>query len=261
MEKHPIIHVGGDMESALKGEYNIDVQAVLKEAWALTTHNRKTINLSLLFILSIGMLAMLISSEFLGGLESVMKDPDASLLINIVVILVTSPFIAAVEMIGVYTSVGIKSNMRTLFSFMRNATFVCLCAVLSMFLSSIGFQLFILPGIYLVIALTLTMPLIIEKGLTPFNAIIISLKATRFQWFKLFALHMFLLFALLVSLVPLMLLLNGSATIIGLCFFMFVMSYLGPMYYHVKGILYREIFGLKIQTIDNSTMINSTFSA
>ena len=78
MEKHPIIHVGGNMESALKGDYKINVQAILKEAWALTAIHRQTINLSLMFIVSVGIIGLLLSSHFLGGVENVIADPEAS---------------------------------------------------------------------------------------------------------------------------------------------------------------------------------------
>ncbi len=111
------------------------------------------------------------------------------------------------------------------------------------------------------IALTLTMPLIIEKKLSPLKSILISLKVTRFQWPQIFLLHFILATVFFVSLLPLLFLINSPASIIGVAIFFFSMSYLAPMYYHMKGILYREIFGLDIQTVDKQTSINSTFSA
>ena len=182
-------------------------------------------------------------------------------LVNIVILLITSPFVAAVEMFGVYASVGIQSKFNMLFGFLKHATYVCLCAVISMFLSSIGLQLLIIPGIFLLFALTLTMPLIIEKGLSPINAIITCIRATRFQWFQIFALHMILLMFLLIAFLPLLVLLQSQLAIVGFCFCLFSMSYLGPLYYNMKGILYREIFGLNIQTSNNDTIVNNTFSA
>ena len=261
MDKHPIVHVGGDMESALNGKYTINIQSILKEAWALTLLSRKTINISLFFILMFGVFITLLTSNFLGGIEKVQQDPEASFLINIIITLVISPLIAGVEMFGVFASVGIKSQPRMLFSFLKSASYVSLCALCSMVLISIGLELFVLPGVYLVIALTLTMPLIIEKKLSPLKSILISLKVTRFQWPQIFLLHFILATVFFVSLLPLLFLINSPASIIGVAIFFFSMSYLAPMYYHMKGILYREIFGLDIQTVDKQTTINSTFSA
>lgn len=261
MDKQPEFHVGGSIESALKGQYTINVLAVLKEAWLHTTHTRKSINLSLLFIMSIGVFITLMLVEYFGGLVEVQKSDQASFIINMVISIVLSPFIAGVEMIGIFNSVGIKTQPKLMFTFLKYASYVSLCSIFTALLVTIGFQLLILPGIYLLIALTLTMPLIIEKKLSPMKAIIISLQATRFQWFQIFALHIILLVIVIIVSLPLAMIMNGNAGIIGVVLFFFSMSYIAPMYYHVKGILFREIFGIDLKVVDQKNSQQNTFSA
>ena len=36
----------------------------------------------------------------------------------------------------------------------------------------------------------------------------------------------------------------------------FIFTYLAPMYYNVKGIVYREIFGLQFQAVEGNTPVN-----
>jgi hypothetical protein len=128
----------------------------------------------------------------------------------------------------------------------------------------VGLQLFVIPGIFLAVALSLVIPLVVEKKFSPIKAIIVSLQALRFQWFKIFSLYLILISLLIVSLFPLIFLAQTSFSVIGGIIFFFSLSYLAPFYYNIKGILYREIFGLQLISIDGVTLpptSNDTFSA
>jgi hypothetical protein len=48
-EKITIVQVGGSIERALKGDYQIDVKAILTESWQQTLRSRLAINLGFLF--------------------------------------------------------------------------------------------------------------------------------------------------------------------------------------------------------------------
>ena len=60
MDKQVVYKVGGDIDSALKGDYQLDPKAILKEAWGHTQSNRKVINFALLTTLFIGLFIILI---------------------------------------------------------------------------------------------------------------------------------------------------------------------------------------------------------
>jgi len=256
-----IVQVGGSIERALKGDYKIDVKATLAEAWQLTLKSRVAINVGLLFSLLLGMLVSFIVSNYLGGIEAVLADPQASMLVNIVVTIAVWPFVAGVEMMGVLHSVGMKSHAKMTFGFLSRASWVVLCALFTSVLISIGFQLFVIPGIFLAIALSLTIPLVIEKKMMPMKAIVLSIQALRFQILQLLLLYFVLLMLLVMLIFPFALLIETSVAPLGILCFLFGITYLAPLYYNVKGILYREIFGVSLATdksIDELTRTTKT---
>lgn len=247
-EKISIVQVGGSVERALQGDYRIDVKAILTEAWQLTLKSRLAINLGILFSLLLGMSISFLVSNYLGGIEAVLEDPQLSMLLNIVVTIAVWPFIAGVEMMGVLHSVGMKTHPKMTFAFLQRASWVVLCALFTSVLISFGFQLFILPGIFLAITLSLTIPLVIEKKMSPMKAITISIQALRFKFLPLFMIYFVLLMFLVMLLFPLALLLESTLAPIGVMIFIFGSTYLAPLFYNTKGILYREIFGVNLAT-------------
>ena len=236
----------------MKGDYQIDVKAILTESWQQTLKSRLAINLGLLFSLVLGMLVSFIASSYLGGIENVLVDPQAGMLLNVVVTVAIWPFMSGVEMMGVQHAVGMKTNAKMIFAFLNRASWVVLCALITSVLTSIGFQLFILPGIFLAVTLSLTVPLVIEKKMTPMKAIVLSIKALRFKFFPLLSLYSLLLLLLVVISVPFVLLIESSVAPLGVVIFLVGISFLAPLFYNVKGVIYREIFGISIATTDDN---------
>lgn len=247
-EKITIVQVGGNIESALKGDYQIDVKAILTESWQQTLKSRSAINLGLLFSLMLGVLVSFIVSSYLGGIETVLKDPEASMLLNVVVTIAVWPFVGAIEMMGVLHAVGLETQVKMTFAFLKRASWVVLCALFTSVLISLGFQLFIVPGIFLAVTLSLTIPLVIEKKMSPMKAIILSIQALRFKFLSLFSLYFILFIALIVLLFPIALLVESNFAPLGIMIFLFGISFLAPLFYNVKGVVYREIFGISLAT-------------
>jgi len=110
--------------------------------------------------------------------------------------------------------------------------------------------------------LSLALPLVVEKKMSPIKAISISIQATRFQWFKIFAIYLILSLAVLISALPVVMAGESELSFIAIAFFLFCLAYIVPLFYNVKGILYREIFGLQMEiAADQTKTINDTFSA
>ena len=262
MDEKKVVQMGGSIEKSLKGEYTIDVSSVLKEAWQLTLQSRIAINLGLFFTLVLGVIVSLLISNEMGGIEQVIQDPQSTTLLNIVVTMIIYPFLVGVEMMGVYHAVGLKTNSKLIFAFLKRGSWVAVCALLTSVLVTLGMSLFYLPGIYLAVALSLTLPLVVEKKLSPIKAIVLSLQVTRFQWFKLLAIYTFLFLALFLSILPLVIIANTPFSVMGVMFFLIALTFLAPLFYNVKGILYREIFGMQLQAIDvPANQTSDTFSA
>tara|TARA_R110000737_G_scaffold221796_1_gene237158 strand:+ start:3594 stop:4382 length:789 start_codon:yes stop_codon:yes gene_type:complete len=262
VEKLPVVKVGGSVEEAVKGEYTLDVAAILKEAWQITLKSRMAINIGLITCLIIGMLVSIIVSSQLGGIEVAIQDQQSATLLNIMVTLIVYPFIVGVEMMGVFHAVGLKTKPQLIFAFLKRGSWVAVSALLTSTLVTIGLTLFYIPGIFLAVALSLVLPLVVEKKMSPLKAISVSIQATRFQWFKIFTLYLLLALAVLVSALPVVAAGASELGFIAIAFFLFCLAYLAPLFYNVKGILYREIFGLQMQTsADQTNTISDTFSA
>jgi len=262
VEENKTINVGGNVESAEQGQYVIDIKTVLQEAWSTTKQSRLPIVMGSLMCVTLTLLVVFTASHFLGGVENALADMKAQFIINILVTLVISPFIAGVEMMGVFNAVGLKSQPKLIFAFLSKGALIAICALLSSTLSSLGFNLLILPGIFLLVTLSLTVPLVVEKNMMPIKAIILSVKALRFQFFKLLAIYGFLSMALIVSTFPLLILLKSGFELFGAVFLLFALTYLIPLFYNTKGILYREIFGVQLNASEAPTQKDSgNFSA
>ena len=255
MEKDSVVQVGGNVESAIKGDYQIDVALVLKEAWQKTQQGRQAINIGLAFIFVIGMLVSFAVGEYFGGIEAAFKQPKVLLFIQTVVSLVIWPFLAGIEMMGVLHAVGAKTQPKLIFSFLKRGSWVVVCGLFTSALVSVGFELFVIPGVFLAVIFSLTIPLVVEKKFSPIKAMVVSLQALRFQWFKLFSVYLILLGLLILAIIPLLFTGQSSMAIIAIVLFLFGLSYLAPLFYNVKGILYREIFGLTLHkmAIDPNT--------
>jgi len=243
-EKNIYVSIGGSVERAVKGEYSIDAKAVLTEAWQQTLKSRMSINLGLIFVLLFGMIVSFIASSFFGGIEHVIEDPELLQLINIIVTIAVWPFIAGIEMMGVFHAINKPTDSKMVISFLHRGSWVALCALLTSLLISIGFQLLVIPGVLLTLLLSLTIPLVVEKRLTPMQAIVLSIKALRFKIVSLLAIYSILFMALVSLIFPIALLIDSSLAPLAIMVFLFGLSYVAPWYYNVKGVLYREIFGV-----------------
>lgn len=262
MEEHSVLQVGGSPEKAVRGEYKIDIKEVLSEAWQLTKASRLSINLGLMFTLALGTLITLLVSQYVGGIKALFENQEAFALLNIVVTLAIHPFLVGVEMMGIFHAVGLKTHPKLVFAFLKRGSWVAICALITSTFAAIGFQLLVVPGIYLTVALSLVLPLVVEKKMSPIQAIVLSLKATRFQWFNIFAIYLVLFFLAILAFIPIQLFAAAGIPILGGVLTIFAFSFLAPMTYNVKGILYREIFGMKLAlSKGQSAQSDSTFSA
>lgn len=248
MENKKFIEIGGNLEKAEKGDYKLDVVAIFKEGWQLTKTNKQAIVSGLMMILLLGIAFTLTASEYLGGMEEVLKDPQKQMSINLIATAILWPFVAGVEMMGISHAVGIKTRTGFIFAFLKRSAYTALAALIIASITSLGFYL-ILPGIYLAVALSLTIPLIVEKHMSPTAAIVMSLKATRFQWFNLFKIYSILMSLLIASFIPALL---GVPAVFAMGIFIGAMIWLAPLFYNIKGILYREIFGVRMQVVNNN---------
>ncbi len=139
---------------------------------------------------------------------------------------ILSPLLAGLVMLAINT---VRNNGISLFQVFAYISYILPLGVAFVLINlavSLGFALFVIPGFYLLMATTFALPLIVDKGVTPFSAIVLSVRmvnAYLFPFTILFLIFVALLFGVIIS-------------------FGFALIWVGPFYYNVKAVLYQDLF-------------------
>ncbi len=219
----------GSVERGVIGDYQLSIGQVFSDAWELTKGVKGTFWLAfivyLLIVMAVGFsLGFVFGVLGMGAQAAVLQ----SVVMQVAVTLVSYPLMAGIMLIGVYRSVGEPISIHLLFNNWSKTVPLFVCYLIMMVLITIGFLLFVLPGIYLTFAYMLAMPLIVEKGLGPWEALEASRKAISKRWFSVFFIFIILMFVMSISAIPL-----G----IGLIWTV-------PLSVMVMSVMYRNIFGV-----------------
>lgn len=144
-------------------------------------------------------------------------------LLNIVYAL----FAAGFAFMGIRRAAGDPISWRLIFAGFADAGKIIVATILKFVLIFIGFLILVLPGIYLAIGYSMTIPLIVDRKMSPWQAMETSRKAIHRIWWRVFGLYLVTGLLLLVSIVPF-----G----IGLIWTM-------PLFVILTGVIYRHLFG------------------
>lgn len=206
------------------GDGDFTIGEILKEAWQKTSGVKGPF-WGAAFMVLLVMIGLGVLSTMLG----VNGDKVAlGVALQITLTVALYPVMAGMMMIGIRHSVALPVNWKVAFSYFSYLLPLVISSVLVTVLTFIGFLLLLLPGLYLSVAYLLVMPLIVDKGMTPWQAMEASRQAIHQHWFKVFGLYIVMMLICLVSLIPL-----GLGMIWTL-----------PMFMMVGAILYRELFGV-----------------
>ncbi len=182
------------------------------------------------------------SGELIAGVAQ--EDVDPAMLIEqlnfspliagglLLLFVVTGLLYSAITGGMLYTAISRASGRKPTFGMLgrgfKHAGRLFGAALLTGILINIGFLLFLLPGLYLMVAWSMTFPLIVDRRLGIWKAMETSRRAVTRHWFKVFAL-LFILMPLLVlvSLIP-----------FGLGLFWTL-----PMTFVLAGVIYCAVFG------------------
>ncbi|MCY7293877.1 hypothetical protein [Alteromonas sp. a30] len=230
--------IGGSLESALKGEFTFSAESVLKEGWEITKNGKSVLLLGVLLIfwITAGF------SLFLYQFTEFGKNPEGEtaflnqFLMEASLTVLLAPFFAALEMTGISNSIRAISRPSFIFHFVPKTLILSVASLLVGFVVQIGFAFLILPGIYLLMASSFTIPLILDKGFTPVRALVTSISVVNrrlLEFMKVFG-----FFALL--------------GVICAMTFGIALIWTLPFYYNVKGVLYRDIFGVQVKVLPNN---------
>lgn len=218
---------GPDKSSAdaAGGICGFSIMAIIREAWQKISGIKGTvwgaIGLFWLIMLGIGLAIRFITAILNAGEALTMA-------MNLTANFAAAPLTAGIIMIAVRRAVDKPIRAFMVFDYFSRLLPLVITTFLIWVLTFMGFLLLIIPGIYLSIGYSLALPLVLDKGLRPWQAMETSRKAIHKQWFKVFGLYLVLMLICLISIIPLGL---------GLIWTI-------PMFILTSGILYREVFGV-----------------
>jgi hypothetical protein len=225
-------HQVPSIEEALRRGYDFSIGALLSEAWQLVSGTKGILFAGFVVFYLVVMVVMVAAGLLFAGIglfsESETLGIGGQLLNNLLVSAVTYPFMAGIFMVGIRRAAGQPISFNLIFQHFDKLVPLVLTGILSSLLITVGMLLFVLPGIYLSIAYLLAIPLVVERGLGPWQALEASRKAISQHWFKVFGLSLMLMLIMLLSAIPL-----G----IGLIWTL-------PLMIMAAAVLYRTIFGV-----------------
>lgn len=230
------------IEQALSRGYTFSIGLLINEAWIMVKGSKGIIVAGFLVFYVAMFVTSLIANLVLGLLFNVLTTNaliifiTSQLLSGIISSLVTYPILAGLSIIGVRRAAGQPFSFNDIFNHFNSTLPLLVIGVvylvltlLAIALGSVSFGLIFIPFTYLCVAYMLAIPLVVERGLSPWQALEASRKAITQHWFKAFGLFLLLGLIILISAIPL-----G----IGLIWSM-------PLFVIACGVLYRTIFGVR----------------
>lgn len=233
----------GSVERAITGDYHFVVGDVISEAWEKTKGAKWPILLALgLYILVYAAVTFTTQSLFAALSLTVIPEADGrnigsvmsySFLQNMVISVATMPMMMGIFILGLRRAADAPLSVVSIAHYYDKTIPLALTLALMYVICIIGFVLLVIPGIYLSVAYYMAMPLVVEKGLGPWEALETSRQAISKRWFSVFGL------CVLVGLINM---LGGLALGIGLIWTV-------PFTAIAFGILYRNMFGCEAATV------------
>lgn len=229
---------GGSIDSAVKGERILDLKAVLKEGWQLTQTTKRALLHGVFFIVALGFLLILLLQVVFNVSELQQAPASMHIALNLLFTVITAPLMTAMMLMGMAHSVGQSFLFITLAKRLIGSALLVLAALMVAVLVDLGLKLFVLPGIYLLMATAFTLPLLADKKLRPGAAILLSIRVFNRYWAQLVPFY----------------LLSFVLVLIGIFTFFIGYIWIVPFYFNSKGVLYRELFGIEVESdsIDNN---------
>jgi hypothetical protein len=220
----------GAQSTAGEGQKQFTVGGVIKDAWdgikgikGAVWAGSALMYLVLLVIIAGGAFLMpATTSEDLGLGGYILPS-----LFQIVTQVVSMLFIAGLLFMGIRKVAGDVVSWKMIFHGFSFTGKIIVVSILQFILVSIGFLLLILPGIYLAVGYAMAIPLIVDKNLSPWQALETSRKAVHKVWWKVAALYIIMSLLFMVAAIPL-----GIGLI-----------WVWPMIMVAAGVVYHHLFG------------------
>lgn len=218
----PAPGASGSLDDALAGRYNFQIGEVMQEAWSMT-RGMKGAFWGGAIVLYVAYLAAAVIGGLLFKDSPVLRTVFNVLLGGLAPVL----FIGLIAM-GVRRAAGLGIRYATALGSFDKAVPAFIAGLLSTLLTYVGLFLLVIPGIYLAVGYCMSLPLIADRNLRPWQAMETSRKAVTKRWFQYFGLFIAVGLLVLASAIPLGIGLVWTA----------------PWAMNVIGVVYRRTFGV-----------------
>ena len=238
-------NLGGSVERALSGNYELKAGAVFNEAWRATIQHFLSFSPAIIVLLFVQLGIFYIALKLqLGDLsvildafenpETFTNDIVSSIYVaNFSYEVISAPIYAGISLMAMSHVAGLKTKLRHVGKGLQFTIPVILATLMSLMLQGVVGMIFPLLSLYLSLAFSHSILLICEKRVPPMQALLLSLRAINKKIFVVAGLYLG---------VMLMFIIAAMFYGIGLIFVL-------PFFFHLKGILYREMFGIKLKIV------------
>ena len=225
----------GSLEKAVNGDYSFSIGEVLTEAWEKVSGAKlKIVGGMFIYIviatLATGFISLFLDAQPYYDAEQIMEGLAIDTLVGWIASPVTVPLSVGMLLLGYARANDEEIRIDAIFNYYVLVWPLFFASILITLLTYIGFALLVLPGLYLSIAYSFTLPLIVDKKLDIWGAMEVSRQAVTKHWFTIFGVNISLMLLVMVSAIPM-----G----IGLIWTI-------PLLLITQGVMYRKIFGWKV---------------
>ncbi|UAB68789.1 hypothetical protein INR79_09530 [Vibrio sp. SCSIO 43132] len=238
-------NLGGSIEQALSGNYELKPSDVIQEAWKYTVKNFFSFSPAIMALIVIQALIFFIALKMQLGDPSVLlsllqtpekMDPQivSSLLFaNFSYELISAPLSAGISLMAMSHAAGLRTKSRHMAKGLQYTIPIILATMFNLLLQGVAGQLLPFLSIYLTIAFSHSILLICEKRIPPMQSLLLSLRAVNKKLLPIAGIYLVVAFMFFM------------ATI----FYGIGLIFVVPFFFHVKGILYRNMFGIQLKIV------------
>ncbi len=213
VNNQPVPENMGSIEKGISGDYAFSIRAVLSEAWQKTNGAKWPIQLAFLYYFLVVLFLVSVIMIASMALMTVPIDADPAidsttpiimqLVFQIGINLVALPMMMGIVMIGIKRAVDAPVNANLVFAYFPKMFSLLITVILIYIMVIIGLVLLVLPGIYLMVAYYMALPLVVEKGLSPWQAMEVSRKTISRRWFRMLGFFIVASIIITISIIPL----------------------------------------------------------
>ncbi|WP_394143963.1 DUF2189 domain-containing protein [Vibrio atypicus] len=238
-------NLGGSIERALSGDYELNAGEVLKEAWNHTIKNFLSFSPAVVLLMAIQLAIFFIALKLQLGNPAVVLDAfitpgefdpsifSAIMIANFSYEVVSAPIYAGISLMAMSHAAGLATKSRHISKGLQFTIPVIIATLASLVLQGIAGMILPFLSLYLTLAFSNSILLICEKKVPPMQSLLLSLRAVNKKILPLAGIYSFvvIMFA------------------IGAMFYGLGLIFVIPFFLHVKGIVYRNMFGIKLKII------------